>query len=590
MAGRIVAGNLVKLACQRQLDDLSAWQSGERPDWEFRYGKAEEVCEFIEKLRHVEGQWAKRKLTIKLRGWQQFIVTTFYGWYQDKPWACLQCLSVHDGEADLCAECGEDAVAGGWLRRFTTCYEEIGRKNAKTTLGSALQLYALTGEGETGAQVFSAATGAKQARISFDIAWKMARKDPDFRDHYGVEVRAHNINVLESGSKMEPLSSETMGLDGSNPSFALIDEYHAHPNNGVYAAMETGMGAREQPILWAVTTAGYNRASPCYALRQYAVQVLEKTLDNDSFFAIIFTLDEGDDPLEDPSCWIKSNPNLGVSVFPKYLESKAEQAKANPIKQTEVLTKNFNMWLSAEARLVNMQKWDLCGEPFDMNDLKGEPCFVGIDLADRDDVAAVAIVWPRADGELWVKMRYYLPRGVVREKAHSSHKHFAGWVAEGRITLTDDAAGGDGEDINFDHISEDVANLPAQGFAVREIAIDPFHASELIRFLASKGATVVPIRNTVLNVSEETKKLIAAANTRKLHHGGDPVLAWMASNVVGHYDNKDNVYPKKQHRADKIDGFMAIVFAINRIIKHEELPVSQYGRGGKMVTSGGAET
>lgn len=569
VSGRVVAGHLVKLACQRQLDDLEAWQSGDRPDWEFRYDKAEEVCEFIEKLRHVKGQWAKRRLTIKLRPWQQFGIVTFYGWYQNKPWACLQCDEVAEEGVEVCPACGEDAIAGGWLRRYRTCYEEIARKNAKTTKGSGLQLYALTEEGEAGAEVYSAATGSDQARISFDIARQMSLKDEDFCEHFGLEPRAHNLNVLRSGSKMEPLSSETKGLDGKNPSFALIDEYHAHPNNGVVSAMETGMGAREQPVLWIVTTAGFNRAGPCFAMRSYAVKVLERTLEDDSFFSIIYTLDEDDDPLEDPSCWVKANPNLGVSVFPNYLESKVEQAKADPIKQTEVLTKNFNMWLSAEKRLINMVAWDRCGDAFEINGLKGKPCWVGVDMASTQDMAATAMVWD-IDGEHFVKMRYYLPREMVMEHAHSTNAHYAGWAAEGLITLTS------GNSIDFERIMEDLRDLPSQGFNVQEIAFDPWRATEMVTKLQEAGAVAVEVPNNARSFSEPTKKIIGLVSDGKLHHGGDKILAWHASNVVGHYDNKDNVYPKKERRSEKIDGFIALVLAETRVIRHQAAPRSRW--------------
>ena len=552
VAGRQVACKWVKLACQRQLDDLAAWRAGEREGWRFDWIAAERVCKFIGHLRHVKGKWAAKRETITLEPWQSFILTVVFGW--------------HVGER----------------RRFRTVYEECARKNAKTTKGSGVALYCGFVEGEAGAEVYSAATGHDQARIAFDIARLMVLKDDELAQFYGIEARAHVVCSIDQAAKFESLSSDVKGLDGRNPHMALVDEFHAHKTPEVRDSLETGMGAREQPLLWYVTTAGSNRSGPCYATRSYATKVLEGTIEDDAFFGVIFTIDEGDDWTSE-EVWEKANPNLGVSVFPDYLRSKCKQAQDDPLKQTQFLTKNLNVWVSAESRLVNMLKWDACGEPFDMNDLKGVPCFVGVDMASTQDVAPYAMVWD-VDGEVYVKLRYYLPRELVMEHAHGTHAHYAGWAAEGRFTLTP------GNSIDFDQIMSDLRDLPSQGFLVQEIAFDPWRATEMVTRLQEAGAVAVEVPNNARHFSEPTKKILSLVADGKFHHGGDPVLAWMVSNVVGHFDNKDNVYPKKERRSEKIDGFIAIVLAMSRMIRHQAAPVSQYGRGAKMVTSaGGAE-
>ncbi len=554
--GRQVACKWVKLACQRQLDDLAAWRAGDRESWDFRWDMAEKPCKFIEHLRHVKGEWAARRETIKLEPWQAFELTAIFGWYR-----------VND--------------KGEWVRRFRTVYEEVARKNAKTTKGSGILLYCTFGEGEAGAEGYSAATGHKQAKIAFNIARLMVLKDKNLSAYYGVEARAHTICSSDQASFFTALSADVKGLDGTNPHVALIDEFHAHKTGEVRDSIDNGMVARRQPLLYYVTTAGSNRAGPCYASRIYACKILEGTLEDEAFFAIIFTIDEGDD-WQDEAVWVKANPNLGVSVSLDSLRLKARQARADPIQQTTFLTKNLNVWVSAERRLVNMVQWDLCGKPFDINDFKGVPCFVGVDLASTQDVAAVAMVWSK-DGEVFVKMRYYLPEGVVREGAHSTHQHYAGWAVAGLFTLTP------GNSIDFDCIQDDLVALTELGFLVQEIAFDPWRATEMVTRLQEMGAVAVEVRNTVGNFSEPTKKILALVADKKFHHGGDPILAWMASNVVGHFDNKDNVYPKKERQSEKIDGFIAIVLALNRMIRHQAKPVSQYGRGAKFVTSGGSD-
>lgn len=541
--GRQIACKWVKLACQRQLDDLAAWRSGAREDWRFKWNEAEWVCNFVEHLRHVKGKWAAKGETIKLEPHQRFRFTCIFGWQRRND-------------------------EGEWFRRFRTVYQEEARKNAKTTEVTAAALYCGFVEGEAGAEVYSAATGHNQARIAFDMGRLMVLKDPSLSEHYGIEARAHVICSTDQAAKFEALSSDTKGLDGRNPHFGLVDEYHAHKTPEVRDSLETGMGAREQPLLWYVTTAGSNRAGPCYATRSYACKILEGTIKDDAFFGIIYTIDEGDEWV-DEAVWPKANPNLGVSVFADYLRSKASQAKADPIKQTQFLTKNLSVWVSAEKRLVNMIQWDLCGEPFDINDFKGEPCWVGVDLASTQDVAAVAMVWTRT-GEVYAKMRYYLPAGLVMEKAHGTHAHYAGWAAEGLFTLTP------GNSIDFDQIQDDLVALPELGFRVQEVAFDPWRATEMVTRLGELGAVAVEVRNTVGNFSEPTKKILALVADCKFHHGGDPVLTWMASNVVGHFDNKDNVYPKKERQSEKIDGFIAIVLALSRMIRHQAAPRSRW--------------
>ena len=558
-AGRVVACKWVKLACQRQLSDLAAWRAGERPDWRFDWVLAERACKFVSHLHHVKGKWAAKGERIKLEPHQSFRFTAIFGWQRQND-------------------------EGEWFRRFRTVYQEEARKNAKTTEATAAALYCGFAEGEAGAEVYSAATGHDQARIAFDMGRLMVLRDDVLADRFSVEARAHVVCSFDQASKFEPLSSDAKGLDGRNPHFGLVDEFHAHKTPEVRDALETGMGAREQPLLWYVTTAGSNRSGPCYATRGYACKVLEGAVTDDAFFGIIFTIDEGDD-WTDEEVWAKANPNLGVSVFPEYLRSKCQQAMDDPIKQTQFLTKNLNVWVSAESRLINMLQWDRCGEPFEIADLKSVPCFVGVDLSDRCDIATISMNWG-VDGEWFTKCRYYLPEAVVKEHAHSTHAHYMGWAAEGRFTLTP------GNSIDFDQIMDDLVDLPTLGVAVKEIAFDPWRAVEMVTKLTTLGIPAVEVRNTVGNLSEPLQDLIARVAAKTYRHGGCPVLTWAASNVVGHWDNKDNVYPKKERRSEKIDPVMATLFARNRMIRHMAKPVSKYGRGGKMVTSatiGGGE-
>lgn len=497
-------------------------------------------------MPHVKGRWASRGETIKLQPWQQWSMANAFGWW------------VVDEDAST-----------GWSRRFRTVYITVARKSGKTSWVAPVGLYAGFAEGEAGAEVYSGATTRDQARIAFDIANQMVRKSKGFREQYGVESQAHNIYSAATASKFEPLSADVKALDGKNPHFAIVDEYHAHLNDGVFAALETGMGARENPLMWVITTAGSNLGGPCYRMNEYAQKVLDGVVDDESFFAAIYTIDQpdalddesGGDDWTDPACWQKANPNLGVSVFQRDIERLCAQAQADPVKQSAFLTKRLNVWVAADLAWMNMGEWNACGKPFDVADFKGADCYVGLDLATRSDVAAVAILFEK-DGHVYYQGRYFLPRDVVREASAGTHQKYAGWAAAGLFDLTP------GNIIDFTEIERVLLELSSV-FTVKEIAYDPWQATQLALSLQGNGAKVIEVKPTVANFTEPMKDLGALVKERKFHHGGDPVLGWMASNVVAHYDKKDNIYPTKERNENKIDGIVATIMALGRLQRHQ---------------------
>ena len=552
VAGRVVACKWVRLRCQYQLDLYESWLADEREDIRYNYDEAERVCKFIQRLPHVKGRWARDGRDIELEPWQQFILAQTFGW------------QVWDEEAD------------GWVRLYRTVYVSVARKNTKTTMCSGVGLFGGFAEEEAGAEVYSAATGRDQARIAFDIANQMVRKSPDLQSRFDIRSQAHNIYSIETGSKFEALSSDVKGLDGKNPHVAIIDEFHAHKNNEVLDAMETGMGSREQPLLWIITTAGSNLGGPCFQMEHYVQRVLEGVVVDERVFGIIYTLDQpesldgGDkgDEWTDPACWIKANPNLGVSVFQADLESRCKQAQEDPIKQSAFLTKRLNIWVAADIRWMNLSTWNVCGEAFDVGQFKGVPCWMGVDLASRDDICAIALVW-RRDGHLYTSLRYFLPRGTLLEQARLVHKNYEAWAATGKLELTP------GDIIDFNYIEAEILAM-AKTFQVEEIAYDPWRATQLATNLESKGATVVEIAPTIKNFSEPMKEMGSLVNRGMFHHGGDPVLTWMVSNVVAHRDKTDNIKPNKERPENKIDGVVAILMAMSRMMRHQEPQPSRY--------------
>jgi phage terminase large subunit-like protein len=538
VAGRILACKWTKLACERQLADLAQQDTDDFP-YRFERTAAAKVCRFVELLPHIKGKWAGQPL--RLEPWQCFILTTVFGW-------------VH-------AETG--------LRRFRTAYIEVPRKNAKSTITSAVGLYMLTADGEMGAECYSAATTRDQAKIVFHDAQNMARKSPAFRQHYGVEVGAHNISVLSTASKFEALSAEGNSLDGLNIHFAAVDELHAHKTRAVYDVLETATGARSQSLLFAITTAGSNRAGICYEQRTYLTKLLDRVAADETYFGVIYTTDDGDDPFA-PETWAKANPNYGVSVLPDDIARLARKAQEMPSALNNFLTKRLNVWVNADVAWMDMRAWEACADPsLDVADFEGEPCLVAYDLASKVDMAVRAQLFERdIDGvrHYYAFCRYYLPEAAVEESGNSQYR---GWEHAGRLCVTD------GNIIDFTVIEDELLDVVPR-YEIREVPYDPFQATEFSTRMAAEGLPMVEMRPTVLNFSEPMKTLEALVLAKRFHHDGDPVLAWMVSNVVCHTDAKDNIYPRKERPENKIDGVIAVLMALGRALAQPITQASVY--------------
>jgi phage terminase large subunit-like protein len=533
IAGTIPACKWVRLACERQVADL------QREDWVFSYdvAKANKVCDFIELLPHIKGKWENP--TIKLEPWQCFILCTVFGWVHKKT----------------------------KLRRFRTAYIEVPRKNAKSTLSSGVGLYMLTEDGEEGAEVYSAATTREQAKVVFGVAQGMARKTGDLRAHYGLEVGAHNINVLRTSSKFEALSAEGETLDGLNIHCALIDELHAHKTRDVWDVLETGTGSRDQSLIWTITTAGSNKTGICYEQRDYVTKILERTIQDETYFGLIYTLDLAYTdvagvvhPGDDWNCeasWRKCNPNYGVSVKPEDIARLAHKAAQTPAAVNNFLTKRANVWVQSDVGLFDMAAWQKCGDlKLKPEDFAGCPCYLGVDLGFVDDIAAVVKVFMR-DGIPHVFGRYYLPEETIAESRNSQ---YSGWHRMGKIVGTD------GNVTDEERIIDDLADDLTK-YDVKEFAFDPYNALKITNPLLKRGVSesrLLGFPQTVAMMSPATEGLMKRVRAGEIRHDGCPVLTWAMSNVVGHYDSKDNVYPKKERPENKIDPAIALIMASAR--------------------------
>ncbi len=551
--GAILACQHIIRAAERFERDLKRQRTAKFPYY-FDAAAANRACEFLEGLPHIKGEWAKRGLLISLEDWQCFVVSLIFGW------KCAKTI-VDDDENVLMHED---------TRRFRTLYLEVARKNAKSTLLSGIGLYMLLADDEAGAEVYSAATTHKQAKIVWQDAKLMAEKAAGMRQHFGVDTNMKAIYLIDTASKFEPLHSKGETLDGLNIHCGINDELHAHPKRDLYDVIETATGSRTQPLILNITTAGTNKAGICYELRTYSVKILQRVIEDETFLPIIYTLDVGrndgvkdDDPM-DRKNWIKANPNYGISVYPFDMERLAKKAEESPASMNNFLTKRLNIWCNAEAAWMNMIAWDKCADrSLNEDDFRHLPCWIGVDLASKIDINAVVRLYKDViDGETHVYCfpSFYLPQAAVEEGTNSQYD---GWRRRKLMTVTD------GNIIDMDRIEADCIEWRNK-IDLQELCFDPGHnATQWASHLDDHGLDMIEVRPTVMNFSEPMKWWEALVKDGRFHHDGNEIMTWMVSNVVVKHDFKDNIFPRKERIENKIDGPVAVCIGMNRLLADE---------------------
>lgn len=524
-SGDIPACEDIKIVCDKFTSDL-----GRSKDLDFPYYFDElaaiDICDFVESQYHTKGKWAFKKENINLEPWQIFFLSNIFGWKQ---------------KSDR-------------LRRYREVLLMVPRKNGKSLIAAAIGVYMLVADSEYGAEVYSGATTEKQAYEVFTPAKLMIDKNHEMKEELGIDVRASNINVMSDGAKFEPIVGNPP--DGSSPSCAIADEVHEHKNDNLIDTMITGMGARDQPLMLYISTAGTDLTSPCYSIQSDCKKVIRGLIDNDRIFPLMYGIDP-DDSWEDIDTLKKANPNYGVSIGEDFLKARLQDAKNNARKLSIFKTKHLNVWVGARDAYFNTGKWSDCESEIKLEDYLGREVYLGLDLASRVDVASLNILIP--DGDSYISFnRHYLP-----ESALEGNDNYRQWDLEGWLTITE------GEIIDFNVIKEDILELVSQ-FEIQELAYDPFQATMLITELMAEGVPVVEMRPTVLNFSEPMKALDGIIRAGKIKHNGDPLMSWMISNVTAKADAKDNVYPRKERPENKIDGVIALLMALGRHMNKTE--------------------
>ena len=533
VSGEIAACEWVRLACQRQLNDLA------RTDWKWRFEPefGNRVCRFLENLPHIKGRWRTRNLV--LEPWQCFFITVIFGWV-DK----------------------ED------LRRFRKALIVVPRKNGKTSACAGLALFMLCADGEPGAEVYSAAVTRDQARIAWDTAQKMVKRSPEMQEFFGVEPLAHSIVVEHEGSSYKPLSRDADSLEGLSPHAAVIDELHAHKTREVFDVLDEATGSRRQPLLFIISTEGDSNEGVFAEQVEYARAVLEGRHEDHSYFAVVYSIDKGDDWTE-PETWRKANPNLGVSVFEQDLEIRCRQAIANADSQASFLTKRLNVRVGAGSAFFNMLAWtQLCKDPaLKIEDFRGEKCIITLDLASKRDLTAKIIVFQRGS-VYYVFGKYYLPEDAVAP-GMPNYDFYRGWAREGWLMLTD------GNITDYDFLERDLLDDVSQ-LKPRQVGVDPnYNAGPFTTRMLAAGVPMLDVPHNVTTFSEPMKELDALIVAGRIRHNGDPVLSWAIGNVVARKDAKDNVYPRKAREENKIDPVVALIANMSLQLRTLE-PVSAY--------------
>lgn len=537
-SGAVLVGQGTRLAVERHLKDLERAVGDDFP-YRFDADAGERVAGFLELLPHTKGRWAANHERLRLSDWQCFVVVVLFGWLRKK-----------NGK-----------------RRFRTAYLCIARKNGKSLLAAGIGLYMLLADQEFGAEVYSGATTEKQAWEVFRPAKQMLERTPELQAAFGAEVCAKALVVLARGSKFEPVVGNPG--DGPSPSCAIVDEYHEHNTSALYDSMETGMGAREQPLLLCITTAGTNSASPCHDKHDEALKVLKGLEVNDELFACIFSLDPKDD-WADPKVLLKANPNFDVSIDAEFLLSQQRQAIQNPIQQNKFKTKHANLWCSVHTAWMPEQLWLLAGDKLleEEEVREGAEGWIAFDLASKTDLCAEQRLYRKQIGgrpHYYMFGRYWLPEDTV-EAEGPNQAHYRKWVRTGLLTQTDGAT------VDFDAIEEQLL-ADCKTMQPIEVIFDPFNATHVAQRLMEGGVkNVVEFTQLPHNFAVPMDEFISVLKDGRFHHDGNEMTTWCMSNVVARPTKKGLFAPMKSKPNLKIDGAVAAIMAMARAVA---LPVKE---------------
>ena len=548
--GRKRHGHLIRQAARRFLDDLKRAKQKSCP-FLFLVEHANDACDFIEKLPHVEGKWETPNIT--LHESHIFFVVQLFGFRKRQ--------SVHiEGYGDF------------HPRRFTSALFAVARKNAKSTLSAGILNYCLCCEPEEGAQVISAATTFPQASIIFNVAKRQVEKTPDLREAFGLEVWAKAISRFETGASFKPIHAKASTQDGLNPSHVGLDEIHAHKTADLLNVLTSAAGARGNPLWLYTTTEGYTNPGPWGEIRMFAKRLLSGIFKDtaDHFLVVFYAIDDEDKTLGikaddefNEACWQKANPLMDVN--PHLLDSirkEAIEAKQMPSKLAEFRIKRLNRQASTADGWIDLNKWQQCGAPVDLDYLKDYSCWGGLDLASTTDIAVFRLVW-RVNGVIYTYGYRFVPERAIAYRTERGTVPYAAWTESGLLIKTE------GDVVDY-AVIEQVVMDAVERFNVQMIAYDKWNATDLVNRLVSAEVPLIEFVQGPKSYHPAMQELERAYIAGNLAHGGDPVLNWCASNIVARRDQNLNMAPDRKRSADKIDDMAALLMAVGISITAED--------------------
>lgn len=369
-SGKEIAGPDIRNSCKRHLKDLESCHARGLV-WDV--AAAQRAIDFFAKVLKLNGGEHEGK-SFNLLPWQCFIVGLIFGWKNSDDY-----------------------------RRYRMAYVESGKGSGKSPLAAGIALYCLVADKEPRAEVYAAATKKDQAMILFRDAVAMVDQSPALAQRInksGGAGKEWNLAFLQTGSFFRPISSDD-GQSGPRPHCALIDEIHEHKNNQVVEMMRAGTKGRRQALIFMITNSGHDKTSVCYDYHEYGRKVAEGSIEDDSFFSFICSLDEGEDPFKDESCWKKANPSLGHTFTDRYLREQVTQARGMPSKESIVRRLNFCQWVDADNPWMSSDVWMGCEEDFDLQEMQGEECYGGLDLSGTRDLTSLALFFPKKESCWW---------------------------------------------------------------------------------------------------------------------------------------------------------------------------------------------
>lgn len=537
-------GIWIRLAAKRFLNDLERAKKKGAPfyfdDW-----NACDVCDFAEKLPHIEGQWETPNIV--LHESHVFFLVNLFGFRNQNG-----------------------------TRRFTTALFAVARKNAKSTLASIIGLYCQNCEGENGPQVVTGATTGQQARIVFRVAKAMVEKTSDLREAFGLEAFANAIASYPNGGTYKPINAKASTQDGLNPSCTILDEIHAHKTHDLLNVLKSAAGARSNPLFLYLTTEGYASPGPWTEEREFAKKVLRGLIEADHYLAVYYAVDEKDDDLGteedddfDEDTWRKANPLMDVNpLLLAEIRKAAIEAKDKPGQHAEFKIKRLNRPTSVAQGWVNLTKWRECKGEIDLDFLRPHPCYGGLDLSSTIDLASFRLVW-NVEGTIYTKGWRFVPSAAVRQRTTRGLIPYAGWVLRGDLIESGN------ESIDYGPIEQKVIEAREQ-FQLVKVGYDSWNASQTAQRLNEAGVVMEQFIQGPKSYNPAMNALEIAYLNGKLVHGNDPVLNWNASNLIARLDQNMNKAPDKKKAAEKIDDMCALLMAVGVSLAPEDDPMKAY--------------